>query len=395
MKYFITGITGQIGTVMAKTLLERGDSVIGMYRRTANSNFDRLEETGIIKNPALRLCSGDVTDFSSIDRIIKQYKPDRIINFAASSHVHESFKTPIANLNITGAGCVNMLESIRTNRNMGYNPKFVQISSSEMFGGNFTFRKSDKGFCNAEIEYENCNVDDKQGQHWLDTFPNDCYQNEDTPLSANSPYAAAKIYGHNMTELYKKAYDMYVNSIILFNTESEYRRINFVTRKITDYVARLFHFQNTWRDRVHLVAEYDYFADPDFITVVDPETGAARDRFPKLRLGNLESMRDWTYAEDSCNAILLSLNQEDPDTYVVCSGQTQSIQKLCELAFAEIGIQDIRNHIVIDPKFYRPVEVPFLRGDSSKIRSLGWEPTTDFESIVSIMLGKDIQRTQK
>ena len=188
---------------------------------------------------------------------------------------------------------------------------------------------------------------------------------------------------------------MYANSIILFNTESEYRGMNFVTRKVTDYTARLYHFMNKWHDKIGLTVEYDYFCDPDYITVVDSELGAPHGRFPKLRLGNIASMRDWTYAQDACDGILLSLTQKEPDTYVICSGQTRTIQELVEVSFAEIGLKDFRNFLIIDPAFYRPVEVDFLRGDSSKIRALGWEPKTDFNSIISIMVGEDIQRTSR
>ena len=218
MKYLITGITGQIGTIFSKLVLDQGDQVIGVHRRTANSNFDRLEESGIIKNPLLRLCSGDVTDYSSIDRLVKQHKPDRIINFAASSHVHESFKTPVANLDITGAGCTNILESIRNNMGYKYSPKFVQISSSEMFGSNFSSESDGQGVYHYSMH--DCG---KRMLESLERYPENYWQDENTPLSANSPYAAAKIYAHNMTELYRRAYDIYANSIILFNTESEYR----------------------------------------------------------------------------------------------------------------------------------------------------------------------------
>lgn len=380
----LTGITGQLGVTMSSFLLKKKEDVIGVYRRTANPSFNRLEESGILNHPNLTLCSGDLTDYSSLDSIIHKHKPEYIINFGASSHVGESFETPIANLNITGGGCVNLLESVRNNLSDRYNPKIIQMSSSEMFGSNFSTSVS--GFT------EHYNLETDQGREILKKSPEKCWQDENTPLSANSPYSAAKIYAHNMCDLYRRAYKMYINSMICFNMEGEYRGVNFVTRKVTKYVAELSYFLSQWRDQIGLTVEL--CISNDRISILSTNTKHPRelDSFPTLRLGNLNSMRDWTYAEDACQAILLSLQNDKSDSYVVCSEVSRSISDLCKIAFEEIGIHKYEDFITIDPKFYRPVEVPFLRGSSKKIQQYGWKPITQFDKMISVMVRKDIER---
>lgn len=313
-----------------------------MYRR------GRLEEMGILHHKNLTLCSGDVTDFGSIENIIRANRPDIVINCAASSHVGESFHTPVANLDITGKGCANILEAIRVNKSKEYNPQFVQFSSSEMMGSNCSIRNNDgtlthyTGETTAAINFSKC------------------FQNEETPLSANSPYAAAKIYAHNMTELYRRAYGMNCISFIMFNSESEYRGENFVTRKITKYVGQL----------------------------------AAKKVTEKLRLGNMNAMRDWTYAHDSINALSLLLELGATGPYVICSNQTHTVGHFAKLAFDLIG-EKADDHIVVDPAFFRPCEVPFLKGDSSKIRALGWTPNVNIDGLARIMVSKDIERYKR
>ena len=278
MRFLLTGITGQAGTEFCKKLLPEHE-VIGMYRRTANTSFARMTEAGLFSNPTLSMVSGDITDYSSIDRIIKDYRPDVIGNLAAASHVGDSFKEPLANIQITGVGCANILEAIRNNHSKAYQPKFWQMSSSEMFGSNYS-RKVDHGDYTLSEHFNVNKLDPNCRDH---QFESRSFQDEETPLSANSPYAAAKIYAHNMTELYRKAYGIYANSMICFNFEGPYRGETFVTRKVTKYVA---------------------------------EFKQKNGEIPKLRLGNLDSQRSWLSASDMVDAVLLSLSRPS-DTYVI------------------------------------------------------------------------------
>lgn len=353
MRYLLTGITGQAGVEFAKKLL-KDHEVIGMYRRTANVSFGRLTEAGLFTSPNLTMVSGDITDYSSIDRIIRDYRPDVIGNLAAASHVGDSFKEPLANLQITGAGCANVLEAVRNNYSDSYKPKFWQMSSSEMFGSNYSRRVAyDQYDVTEHFKVEEMHPDQKDH-----AFVRDPFQNESTPLSANSPYAAAKIYAHNMTELYRKAYGIYANSMICFNFEGPFRGETFVTRKVTKYVADLKHSNFT---------------------------------IPKLRLGNLDAQRSWLSASDMIEATLLALEYPS-DTYVVSSPEVHSIRELCAAAFKQIGVTDWMRHVEVDPAFFRPVEVPYLRGDSSKIAKLGWAPKISFEELVSEMVSRDLSR---
>jgi GDPmannose 4,6-dehydratase len=292
------------------------------------------------------MVSGDITDYSSIDRIIKEYKPDVIGNLAAASHVGDSFKEPLANIQITGVGCANMLEAIRNNYSDTYRPKFWQMSSSEMFGSNYSCKTQTGRIYHTNTDLFGCKPD------------NESFQYEDTPLSANSPYAAAKIYAHNMTELYRKAYGIYANSMICFNFEGPFRGETFVTRKVTRYVA---------------------------------EFKSKNGKIPKLRLGNLDSQRSWLSASDMVDAVLLAL-QHPSDTYVVSHPQVNSIRDLCRTAFSHIGVDNWQDFVEIDPQFIRPVEVPYLRGDSSKISKLGWKPKVAFEQLIKEMVDADIYR---
>lgn len=376
MKVFITGITGQVGATLGAHYLAKGDQVVGLARRASNGNMGRLAEMGIDDHLNLLIASGDVTDYSSIERALKAHMPDLIINCAANSHVGESFGAPIDNLMITGGGCVNILEAIRGMVGPTYNPYFVQYSSSEMFGGNYT----------RELLYDSYRVDthfnvaDSDPLIKLNGEVGDPFQDENTPLSANSPYAAAKIYAHTMTELYAKAYGLKTISLICFNMEGEYRGEQFVTRKITKYVARL----NKWiKDNGVKVEKLVY--KPTFICWGDLE-------FPKLALGNMESTRDWTHVEDSILAIDILVDRNKTGPYCVCSNQTQTVHEFLAAAFKCIGIENYYSFVYTDPKFLRPCEVPYLRGKSTKIRTLGWKPLISFCDLVSRMVAKDIER---
>jgi GDPmannose 4,6-dehydratase len=295
----VTGITGMDGSHLADLLLSKDYEVFGLERRTSVKNNTNVEHL----DGKINIISGDLTDQNSILRAIKQSEPDEIYNIGAQSFVAESWNTPEMTTNTTGMGVLRMLEAIRE---CGKKIKFYQASSSEMFG--------------------------KMG-----TEP----ANENTPFYPRSPYGVAKLYGHWITKNYKESYDMFNCSGILFNHESERRGHEFVTRKITDGVAK-----------IHL--------------------GLA----DKLYLGNLEAKRDWGYAPD----------------YVIATNKVYSVRDFLDLAFAEVGIDDWSQYVVQDPKLFRPAEVDFLLGDSTKAQKiLNWKPKTDINQMVNIMINNDIK----
>jgi GDPmannose 4,6-dehydratase len=311
----VTGITGMDGSHLADLLLSKDYEVFGLERRTSVKNNTNVEHL----DGKINIISGDLTDQNSILRAIKQSEPDEIYNIGAQSFVAESWNTPEMTTNTTGMGVLRMLEAIRE---CGKKIKFYQASSSEMFG--------------------------KMG-----TEP----ANENTPFYPRSPYGVAKLYGHWITKNYKESYDMFNCSGILFNHESERRGHEFVTRKITDGVAK-----------IHL--------------------GLA----DKLYLGNLEAKRDWGYAPDYVEAIWLMLQQDIPDDYVIATNKVYSVRDFLDLAFAEVGIDDWSQYVVQDPKLFRPAEVDFLLGDSTKAQKiLNWKPKTDINQMVNIMINNDIK----
>ncbi len=307
------------GSHLADLLLSKDYEVFGLERRTSVKNNTNVEHL----DGKINIISGDLTDQNSILRAIKQSEPDEIYNIGAQSFVAESWNTPEMTSNTTGMGVLRMLEAIRE---YGKKTKFYQASSSEMFG--------------------------KMG-----TEP----ANENTPFYPRSPYGVAKLYGHWITKNYRESYDMFNCSGILFNHESERRGHEFVTRKITDGVAK-----------IHL--------------------GLA----DKLYLGNLDAKRDWGYAPDYVEAMWLMLQQDTPDDYVIATNKVYSVRDFLDLAFAEVGINDWSQYVVQDPKLFRPAEVDFLLGDSSKAQKvLNWEPKTDINQMVHVMINNDIKLLER
>ena len=315
----ITGITGMDGSHLADLLLSKGYEVFGFERRTSVKNSTNIEHLA----DQITIISGDLSDQNSILRAIKQSDPDEIYNIAAQSFVAESWNTPEMTSNTTGLGVLRMLEAIRE---YGKKIKFYQASSSEMFG--------------------------KMGSDPA---------NENTPFYPRSPYGVAKLYGHWITKNYRESYDMFNCSGILFNHESERRGHEFVTRKITDGVAK-----------IHL-------------GITD-----------KLYLGNLDAKRDWGYAPDYVEAMWLMLQQDTPDDYVVATNKVYSVRDFLDLAFSEVGISDWSKYVIQDPKLFRPAEVDFLLGDSSKAKKvLNWEPKTDINYMVNVMINNDIKLLER
>jgi len=318
----ITGITGQDGAYLAQLLLGKGYRVLGLMRRSASSDIigERLRWLGILQD--VELLDGNLIDMSSLVRIMRDHEPDEVYNLAAQSFVATSWNQPVLTGQVTGLGAVNLLEATRLIRS---DARFYQASSSEMFG----------------------QVRDQA-------------QSETTIFHPRSPYAAAKLYAHWMTINYRESFGMHASSGILFNHESPLRGIEFVTRKITDGVARI---------KLGLATE--------------------------LHLGNLDAKRDWGHARDYVRAMWLMLQQDAPDDYVVATGRTVSIRDFCQIAFSQVGLVP-EDHVRVDPRWLRPAEVDYLCGDSDKARQrLGWQPETTLEDMVAEMIEADLQRHRK
>jgi GDPmannose 4,6-dehydratase len=337
-KAIITGITGQDGAYLAELLLEKGYEVYGAYRRTASVNFWRIEEVGIQNNPNLHLIEYDLTDQSSSIRMVIDIQPDEIYNLAAQSFVGVSFDQPLATAQITGLGTVHLLEAIRI-----VNPKikFYQASTSEMFG---------------EVQ----------------AIP----QKEDTPFYPRSPYGVAKLYAHWMVINYRESYDIFGCSGILFNHESPLRGREFVTRKITDSVAKI-------------------------------KLG----KLDVLELGNMDAKRDWGFAKEYVEGMYLMLQANKPDTYVLATNRTETVRDFVTMAFKSVDIELVwegkeeketakdkatgKIIVKVNSKFYRPAEVDLLIGDPKKAKDeLGWEPKTTLEELCAMMVKADLKRNE-
>ena len=311
----ITGVSGQDGSYLAELLLDKGYEVWGIVRRLSAENYERIDH--ILDR--IHLVQGDLLDQSSLASALVQAEPDEVYNLAAQSFVPTSWTQPVLTAEFTSVGVTRLLEAIRT-----VNPRirFYQASSSEMYGK-------------------------------VRAVP----QDEDTPFYPRSPYGVAKVYGHFITVNYRESYDMHCTSGILFNHESPRRGIEFVTRKVSDGVARI-------------------------------KLG----RQTELAMGNLDAQRDWGFAGDYVDAMWRMLQQDDADDYVIATGETHSVERLVEVAFAHVGL-DWHDHVVLDDRFVRPAEVDLLIGDRSKAEAkLGWTPTVSFEELVHMMVDADLAR---
>lgn len=312
----IFGLTGQDGAYLSKFLLEKGYNVFGTFRRTSHKCFERLEELQTFEK--INTIKSDLSDHGSIVSAIRQSEPDEIYNLAAQSFVGASFQQPILTSDITGLGVLRILEAMKEN---APDAKFYQASSSEMFGD----------------------------------FPG--LKNEDSLFKPRSPYGAAKVFGHNITNHYREAYNIFACCGILFNHESPLRGLEFVTRKITSTLARI--------------------------------------KFKKtniLKLGNINASRDWGFAEDYVEAMWLMLQQKNPDDYVISTGESHSVEEFLSLAteFSELG--DWHNFVKIDQTVMRPTDIEDLTGDSSKAqKQLNWKPKTSFTDLVKMMVNHDIE----
>ncbi|EKD48016.1 MAG: hypothetical protein ACD_65C00163G0003 [uncultured bacterium] len=318
-KALITGITGQDGSYLAEFLLGKGYEVFGLARRCSTPNYGRISHL----LDKIEIVDGDLLDTGSLIRILSEVKPDEVYNLAAQSFVAVSFHEPVLTGEITGLGALRLLESIRI-----VNPKikFYQASSSEMFG---KVRETP--------------------------------QTEMTPFHPRSPYGVAKVYAHYSTMNYRESYGMFACGGILFNHESPRRGLEFVTRKISDGVAR-----------IHLSLK------------------------DKLVLGNMDAQRDWGFAGDYVKAMWMMLQQEKPQDYVVATGETHSIKEFAKEAFKTVGIDDWEKYVLQDERYMRPAEVDLLIGDCTKAKKeLGWKPEVDFKNLVKMMVESDIQLLKK
>lgn len=317
-KAFITGITGQDGSYLAEALLEKGYLVYGLTRRTSTQNFARIEH--LIDNPNLKLISGDLIDQHSITHALKEIQPDEVYNLAAQSFVQASFEQPVLTGEFTALGVVRVLEAVKL---ACPEARFYQASSSEMFG---KVRETP--------------------------------QTENTPFYPRSPYGVAKVYGHWITVNYRESFDLFAVSGILFNHESPRRGLEFVTRKITNAVARIKLGKQT-----------------------------------HIELGNLDAKRDWGYAKDYVEAMWLMLQQPTPEDYVIATGETHSVREFLELACQVAELGDWQKYYKHNPAFDRPAEVDLLIGDASKAKKqLGWKPTVNFPELVELMVKAELKK---
>lgn len=316
----ITGITGQDGAYLSKLLLEKGYEVYGMASRRVNQQYDNLEYLGIADQ--VNVIFGDITDHTSLINVVKRAQPHEVYNLAAMSFVGLSWQKPVYTANVDGMGPLYLLEVLR---DFAPDAKVYQASTSEMYGNN-----------------------------WED----DLTQNELTAFRPRSPYGSAKVFAHNSMVNYRESYDMFACCGILFNHESPIRGKEFVTRKITDGIARI------------QAGLQDY-----------------------IELGNLDARRDWGFAGDYVEAMWMMLQQDKPDDYVIATGETWSIKEFLDEAFSVIGINDWSNYVKQNPLYMRPAEVPHLKGDPTKAKTqLGWEPKTSFKELVNMMVKEDVKR---
>ena len=363
----IFGVTGQDGSYLSELLLEKDYRVIGIYRRSSVNTTERLK--GIESNPNFELVCGDVVDSGSVYSVINELRPDECYNLAAQSHVGTSFEQPETTFSINAIGPLNILEAIRT---ISPDTKFYQASTSEMFGNNYSEMRRP---IDAKVTLSNPYK----------------YQDESTPLNPCSPYAVSKVAAHNLVLTYRMAYGIHASCGILFNHESERRGENFVTRKITKYVASLAcALEDTGGKeegvKSSVVREIVYWEGKD----------GAHYSLPHLELGNLDSYRDWGHAEDYVRGMWLMLQQENPRDYVLATGESHNVRDFLDKAFERINIKDWSKYVVINPKFYRPAEVDYLNGHPADACSiLNWKPEISFERLVERMVDSDIQQTKE
>jgi GDPmannose 4,6-dehydratase len=339
-KSMIWGATGQDASYLAELLLERGHEVYGVKRRASTNNTQNISH--LLNSKHFHLMEGDITDQGSVNHLVSLIKPDYLFNVAAMSHVFTSFEQPTYTFHADALGQLYVLDAVRL-----YSPKtHIQFAStSECFGSNYSTRPMWKS-----IMGEN-------GQSKMVPDGEEKYQDENTPFSPNSPYAVAKCAATNLTKLYRTAYGLHASNCITHNHESPRRGENFVTRKITLWIAKHFPLDKCTE---------------------------------KLKLGNIEAFRDWSYAKDCVEAFIKVVEADEPDDYTIGTGESHTVKEFLEEAFSLVNA-NYKDYVEIDSAFYRPCEVPYLRCDASKIKhKLGWEPTVKFKELVAMMVEHDL-----
>lgn len=377
MKALIFGITGQDGSYLAELLLDKGYEVTGVTRRVSVSTTSRIEHI----LPKIKIVEGDITDGFNVSKVIEEVEPDEIYNLAAQSHVGTSFKQPSLTWDITAGGVLNILEAIRYSSRKD-SIRFYQASSSEMFGKNYTLDTNPT----LSVDADGGVVVDSEFGKGLYTYLK--YQDEDTPFVPQSPYGIAKLAAHHLVRNYREGYGIHGSCGILFNHESERRGEMFVTRKITKWISSFV----DWLDASGLdKTQITKTEDGDELIYASGH----QDSYMKLRLGNLEAKRDWGHAEDYVEAMWLMLQQDEPDDYVVATGETYSVADFLDAAFAAVGIKNWSNLVYIDPKFYRPAEVDYLLGVPKKAETLlGWKRKISFTDLATRMVDNDVQKAR-
>ena len=363
MTALIFGVTGQMGFYLSQLLLSLNYKVIGVARRTSVDNTIRLKP--FLDNPNFVLEQGDVTDAGSVFRIVNQHQANKVFNLAAQSHVKVSFDEPQHTAEVNLVGVLNILEAIRL---FSPHSRFVQCSTSEMFGSSYSTKYIRREGYIADDLFS-ASTPSRMAERFNEKYEEIRFQDERTPFLPNSPYAVAKVGANHACRLYRESYGLYTSSGILFNYESEHRGETFVTRKISKYVASLKRHLDFCRKSWHEV----FF------------------NHPPLCLGNLDAKRDWGYAGDTAKALyLLSEQSGKPEDFVVATGETHSVREFLTEAFALIGVSDWTPYVEINQKFCRPCEVPYLRGESTRIQEkLGWTPSVSFKQLVRIMVEHD------
>lgn len=354
----ISGVTGQTGSYLAETLLDKGYFVIGFSRRVSVDTSERIRH--LFTNANFQFEEGDICDTHYITALLTKYRVSEFYNLAAQSHVGASFKQPVVTSEINYGGVLNILNCIKE---LSPTTKFYQASTSELFGSNYDTYSS--------LAYT---------EHRIGSTEK--YQDENTKMVPQSPYAVAKLGAHNLVRLYRESYGIYAAAGILFNHESPRRGDKFVTKKITKWIGEF----NKWKKQVGNIDGFNdnYIVGPRQVEDIDHT-------FPKLRLGNLDASRDWGHAKDYAEGMHTILQQENPDDFVLCTGETHTIREFLTVAFNHVGITNWEPFVVIDPEFYRPAEVDYLRGCCKKAQNaFGWKPSYTFDSLVKEMVGAEV-----
>lgn len=347
----ILGATGMDAATLTPFLLDKGYKVIGVKRRTSTNTTGRIIE--YLDNPNYVLEEGDILDLSSMNSLVNKYKPDELYLLAAMSQVGVSFNQPAYTFMCDAVGPLNIFEAIRV-----FSPqtKVYFAGTSEEFGNNYT---NDDTF-----------------------FPVKKVQSLETPFSPCSPYAAAKCAAHYLAKVYRESYGLFISVGVLFNHEGELRSEEFVTRKITQWIGK---YKN-WHDNHLSITDKINFTEKEIIYTCG-------EKFPKLRLGNIDSFRDWSHSEDMVRGMWLILQQDKPDDFLLASGEAHTVREFLSVAFGHIGIKNWEDYVYIDPEFFRPNDVVYLCGKADKAEKiLGWKPTIKFNELVTRMVEADIAK---